>query len=132
MTAKELIQKQVKFEIAKESVEGVDNLWMSSTRLVDTWKSLEEQWDSMDGWEKFTAIGDTIFDTINNVMNFIDTLGKLNDMFKTVAATRKALTAVNQAGTAADVAGAAASTSASIAETSAKSVLSKSFAKRIP
>lgn len=120
-TAFKKAQKQVKFEIAKESVEGVDNLWMSSTRLVDTWKSLEEQWDSMDGWEKFTSIGDAIFDTINNVMSFIDTLGKLNDMFGVVASTRQTLTAVNQAGTAADVACAAASTSASIAETSAKS-----------
>lgn len=120
-TAFQKAQKQIKFEVAKESVEGVDSLWMSSTRLVDTWKSLSEQWDSMDGWEKFTAIGDSIFDTVNNVMNFIESLQKLNQMFETISQTRQTLASINSTATAQEIANSNAETTAALTETSAKS-----------
>lgn len=66
-----------RYEFIKDYVGGIESATNATTGLISTFKQLGESWEDMDGWERFTSITSSIFDTINAVFTFIDALNQI-------------------------------------------------------
>lgn len=89
----------------------------SVVNLTDSFKSLAEQWDDMDGWEQFTAMYDMFNNITSSVRQSIEAFSSFMDAMDTYKKVSNAVQAVEDTNTGKQVANATAKAAANSTET---------------